>query len=371
MGVEQEEVAALPQAARIRAARALRGLTQHETVQLMSRPISAAALSQIEAGRIRPAAQTARELARALEVPEGFFFVQWPGSEEPTRTYFRDLRATKARERRRASALALILNDVIAAIEVHVRLPEVSLPSFPIESDALSGEIEQAAERLRAEWNLGAEPIPHMIRELERHGVAVARLTMGHHSVDAFSVRFGRRPAVLLTEDKSNYVRSRFDAAHELAHLVMHHNSEDGKRYVELQAHEFASALLLPRAVAEAELPHKLEVGVWGGLAELKRRWGISMAALLMRANRIGVLNADAYRTAMKYMSAKGWRINEPGDKEMGPPEAPLLIERALRTIEVEAGITTEALIQSAHLPLADTLDLIRAASDRRPTVEI
>ncbi|MGH9038839.1 MAG: hypothetical protein ACRDZ3_01260 [Acidimicrobiia bacterium] len=51
------------------------------------------------------------------------------------------------------------------------------------------------------------------MRELERHGMPVARLAMGHRQVDAFSVRFVRRPIVLLVDDKSNYVRSRFDAS--------------------------------------------------------------------------------------------------------------------------------------------------------------
>ena len=72
-------------------------------------------------------------------------------------------------------------------------------------------------------------------------------------------------------------------------------------------------------------------------------------------------------RNAMKYMSARGWRTVEPGDREMGLPEAPALFERALKTIEVEYSMSSEDVVRSAHLPLADTLGLIDAATDRRP----
>ena len=39
---------------------------------------------------------------------------------------------------------------------------------------------------------------------------------------DALSFWYDGRLFVMLAEDKDNYFRSRFDAAHELAHLVLH-----------------------------------------------------------------------------------------------------------------------------------------------------
>jgi len=347
-------------------------LTQQEVVKRMATPISAAGLSQIEAGKVRPSQDTSTDLAAALEVPVEFFVAQWPGltADSPV-TYFRDLRRTPARERRRASALAILLNDLVAAIQLHVRLPEVRIPSHSLDENASRDEVEAVAEDVRADWRLGLEPIPHVVRELERHGVPVARLTMVHKTVDAFSARFDRRPIVLLAEGKSNYVRSRFDAAHELGHIVMHLDATPGEKWVETQAQDFASSLLLPRVVAEKQLPRKLNLAGWSQLAELKRHWGISMAALLYRARALGILGPDAYRNAMKYMSARGWRTVEPGDREMGPAEAPLLFERALREVELESGLSQEEFVFASHLPLQDTLELIKAAQDRRPRVEL
>jgi len=341
-------------------------------VKKMRTPISPAGLSQIEAGKVRPSADTMSALASALDVPVEFFVAQWPGlnAASPV-TYFRDLRRTPARERRRASALAILLNDLVAAIQLYVRLPEVRVPSRSLDDQATRDDVEAVAEEVRSQWRLGVEPIPHMVRELERHGIPVARLTMGHRSVDAFSARFDRRPIVLLAEDKSNYVRSRFDAAHELGHIVMHVDGTPGKRWLESQAQDFASSLLLPRVVAEKELPRRLDVGGWSQLAELKRHWGISMAALLYRARALGILGPDAYRNAMKYMSARAWRTVEPGDREMGPAEAPLLFERALREVELESRLSQTEFLSASHLPLQDTIELIKAAQDRRPRIEL
>ena len=210
-----------------------------------------------------------------------------------------------------------------------------------------------------------------MVRALERKGIAVARLRTGSTSVDAFSTRAGRRPIVLLTDDKSdNYVRSRLDASHELGHLVMHEDVEPGSKEIERQAQDFASCFLMPSECAREELPPRLDATGWARLAEMKRRWGISMAALLFRARSLRVVSPDDYQSAMRYMSARGWRKQEPGDREMGAPEAPLLLERAIRRAEVELEITLDALARSAHLPLDDMRSLLEAAVDTRPTVE-
>jgi Zn-dependent peptidase ImmA (M78 family)/transcriptional regulator with XRE-family HTH domain len=364
----------LPLSSRVRTARDLRGLTQAETVDRMPHRISTAALSQIEAGGVRPTQRTLDDLARALDVPVDFFYVQWPGGlsdAELPMPYFRDLRSTPARERRRARALALLLNDLLAVIEHHVQLPPLTVPCHSVSPHAEQGEVERAAGMLRREWALDDAPVPHVVREIERHGVPVARLSIGHRLVDGFSIILKPRPLILLTEDKSNYVRSRFDAAHEIGHVVMHADRTDIDRDAEKQAHAFASYFLLPRSAALDELPDRVDSGAWTRLAQMKQKWGMSIGALLRRARDLRRIREDEYRNAMKYMSARGWRTQEPGDRELGPPEAPLLLQRSLRTIEVETGQTVEELIEAAHLPLAETLELVQASQDNRPVIEL
>ena len=371
MSSDSDRSAPLPLPDRIRLARELRGLTQRHVVVKMGHAVSGPALSQIESGKLRPSEAVVGQLAAALDVPPAFFAAQWPTRGEPV-TYFRDLRSTSIRERRRARAQALLLGDFVTALEQHVRIPDVDVPKLPAALDATAAEIERITSLVRRAWNLGDGPITHVVRELERHGVAVARLKLGSVAVDAFSTRAGPRPLVLLTDDKSdNYVRSRFDASHELGHLIMHEEAEPGTREVERQAQNFASSFLLPEVRAREALPSRLDAYGWSRLAEMKRVWGISMSALLYRARSLGIISSEAHQAAMRYMSVRGWRRQEPGDREMGAPEAPMLVERSMRRAEIQAGVSVEEIVHSAHLPLNDMQRLLEAAVDDRPIVEL
>lgn len=358
--------------ARFRVARDLRSLTQTEAVARMTEPISSAALSQIESGKTRPHEETVRHLAVALDVPVGFFSAPMPGdADQRDVAYFRDLRSTSVRLRRRAQAMAIILNDLVGAIERHARLPDFDLQAQPPHESSGDGIAEEAALWLRRSWSLGDGPIPHLVREVERRGVPVARLSLGAREVDAFSIRLGERPLIMLTDDKSSYVRSRFDAAHELGHIVMHDKGDASTREIENQAHDFAASLLFPEEAALRELPRVIDAQGWVRLAQLKQRWGVSMAALLFRAKSLEVLSPHAYTNAMRYMSAHGWRITEPGDREMGTPESPLLISRALRALEIEHGISLADLATEASMPLQDAQELVNAATDDRPSIGV
>ncbi|NED56599.1 ImmA/IrrE family metallo-endopeptidase, partial [Micromonospora aurantiaca] len=73
--------------------------------------------------------------------------------------------------------------------------------------------------------------------------------------VDAFSVGVHPRPMVFFNPAKGDYWRNRFDAAHELGHLVMHADAEPGEKVVEDQAHRFAAEFLMPEQDIATELP--------------------------------------------------------------------------------------------------------------------
>ena len=96
----------------------------------------------------------------------------------------------------------------------------------------------------------------NMVRLLEMHGAIVVRLELADQGIDAFSWLGPDRPVVILDTGKDDRARSRFDAAHELGHLVMHRErARAADRDLEKQAHRFASAFLLPARRLEAEWP--------------------------------------------------------------------------------------------------------------------
>lgn len=72
--------------------------------------------------------------------------------------------------------------------------------------------------------------------------------------VDAFSMWRQSTPFVFLNTKKSAE-HSRFDAAHELGHLVLHRHGSPQGREAEREANAFASAFLMPRASVLAYAP--------------------------------------------------------------------------------------------------------------------
>ncbi len=349
---------------RVRLAREIHGWTQGELVRAANHAVSAAAISQLETGKTRPTGPTLAAIAGATGYPLEYF-VRHAGDTEVT-GFFRSLRSAPARERRRALAWAHLLHDLASALSPHVRLPDVAIPRYDAESHSPE-DIDEIATEVRDDWDLGDGPIDNVVLELERHGCLVARLPLARHDLDAFSVWFPDRPIVVLGRDKEVAARSRFDAAHELGHLILHPPEVAGTKQAEQEAHRFAAALLLPESSLRDELPATPD---WRQLLRLKAEWGVSLQALLMRAKTLGVMSEYRYVSALKQMSARGWRRAEPGDSDLGPPEQPRLLENAIRHVERQ-GVTLDELANAAGLPTAHIERLLDVARDTRPHVDI
>jgi hypothetical protein len=87
---------------------------------------------------------------------------------------------------------------------------------------------------------------------------------------------------------------------------------------VENQADAFAAAFPMPARNIRDELPSYAD---WPTLFDLKRRWQVALAALLLRAKNLGCMTDASYLTAVKALSARGRRRREP--IPIGHPENP------------------------------------------------
>ena len=361
---------ALFSARRLRLAREWRSMTRAAVASEAA--VTSAAVSQFENGDARPAPQTLLRLAGSLDFPVQFFAVGTaPSSRDPRSGdgpgdygYFRSLRSTGVTERRRALALAQMVRDLADRLGESVRLPPVDIPRRPIPTDAGPDAPQACAVHVRAAWNLARGPIPDVVSTLERHGIVCARYHVGTHSVDAFSVPFPERPVIVLGDDKAKRDRARFSAAHELGHLVMHEPQSAGSKIIEDQANQFAAAFLMPAEDIRSELP---STAAWSDFLILKRRWGASIGALLMRARTLGSMQENTYVQAVRYMSMRGWRTSEPGD--LGSGEAPQLLALAA-TAAARSGVTTNTL-SCTGWPEPIIEELLKASSDPRPQLSL
>ena len=357
-------VAPLVDGDRIRLARELHGWTQQQLVGATERALTTAALSQLEKNHTRPSARTLAAIAAATKCPLEFF-VSRPHDRAPA-GFFRSLRAASACDRRQYLARARLLHDFMSALEEYVTLPELDLPRFTLQTGE-TREIETVAERVRAGWGIGDGPLKHVIRTLERRGIVVVRVAEFTREIDAFSVCFEERPLVVLGSEKGVTARSRFDAAHELGHLVLHDDDDAGTKESERQAHEFAAAFLMPATAIRDQLPSRAD---WPKLMRLKVQWRVSMQALLRRAMTLEVMSPQRYVGAMKAVSARGWRSTEPGDNELGPLEAPTLLANALEALD-EEGRNWEDVANEASLPIDEIRLILSRTRNPRPNVTL
>lgn len=348
----------------LRTARELRGLTQTQLATGVG-DLSPASISQFENGHSRPAAATLDRLAAELSMPVAFFAAPiTAGTDSDHDGFFRSLRSTTPRDRRQARALVEVVRALTIALEAVTVLPDLNLPRHPLTPETSGDDIEDIAAAVRTHWNLAPGPVPDVIRCIERNGIVTTRVHTSLDKVDAFCVPYQDRPVIVLGADKGQRDRSRFDAAHELGHLVMHTVEDEGSKLAERQAHRFAAAFLMPAADIRHELPDKAN---WPRLVELKAKWQVSIAALLMRARTLEIMPANAYTQAYKFMSMRGWRKVEPG--RLGAPESPVLLRTAV-DLAAHSGHTLEALVEHAGLPL-DEVRAVLSYTDQRPKVAI
>lgn len=123
----------------------------------------------------------------------------------------------------------------------------------------------------------------------------------------------------------------------------------------------------MPRKDIEAELPSTVD---FDRLLELKGRWRVSMQALLYRSRALGVMPESEYTRAMKLISARGWRRNEPGDHHGGTLEEPTLLGQAAALIK-SIDIPMSELAARAGLPTSLVEELLGSGGDSRPVLKV
>ena len=177
--------------------------------------ISPITLSRIVNGKQIADVSTISALVRALDYPEAFFFKDKPEPVNAEAVSFRSLTGMTAKEREAALAAGSLALEVMEWISARFDLPEADLLDLGAVPDPAA-----AARMLRQHWAIGEKPIGNMIKLIESKGVRVFSLTEDTKNVDAFSCWRGDQAFVFLNTFKSTE-RSRFDAAHELGHLVL------------------------------------------------------------------------------------------------------------------------------------------------------
>lgn len=317
-------------------------------------------LSQYENGSIKPEPNKLFTLSCALNFPIDYFYTEDTYSIEVGTTYFRSLLSTSKIDRSAQSKRLEFLAKIFDVLCEHIDFPILNIPSIKFsgtqdENQRLQ-EIESIATQLREYWNLGDGPIKELKYTLESNGIIVTCLDPEAKAIDAFSqmVKINNEQIFFVAiSPTQNLVRARFDMAHELAHIILHSWSEDIDALTreefkerEAQANMLASAFLLPAESFRKDVmlyPNKLSYYV-----HLKKKWNVSIQAMIMRAHSLHCINTYQYQYLWRQISQKGWRTMEPEDQPYDMKSS--LMQSALDLIFEEKVLTPKDFLVALKL---------------------
>lgn len=322
--------------ARLTFARTRRGLKKTDLAKAIS--VTSRSITGYEAGEFPPENDRLDALVDVLRFPRAFFFEENPLEEiDANAVSFRAMSKMGMALKSAAlgaGSIAILLDNWIQERFV---LPQLDLPDFGRDMSP-----EAAAQALRMHWALGETPIKNMVHLLESKGVRVYSLAIDAREVDAFSTWWNTRAFVFLNTRKSAE-HSRFDAAHELGHLVLHRHGAANGQDAEKEANTFASAFLMPQ---KSIIATQLRFPTLDTLIRIKKHWGVSVAALNYRLHSVGLTTEWINRNLCMQIATSGYRTNEPQGMAR---ETSQILEKVFRNLR-EDGIGKSVVAQDLYV---------------------
>lgn len=343
---------------RLRQARIVRGLTIQELADEIG--VTRQSVSQYELGQSNPSPAVLRKVIMTLKFPRGFFYKPMRIKNAPSGTaFFRSYATAKKKGKDQVEERHELFMEICEYLSRYINFPKVNIPNFEqfnLRDDIGLEEIEEIANKVRSHWGLGLGPISNVTLLLEKQGFFITRNATDEQAVDGFSNMEGERPFIFLSSGKGCAVRTRFDVAHELGHIILHQGIEQGqlmdKEYfnkIERQAHKFAGAFLLPREsfineVYSTSIDH---------FVSLKERWKVSIAAMVMRCQDVGLFTESQNLYLQKQISQRRWRKREPLDDVL-TPENPVLIKQAFEMLLKNNVLSAYQILEDLKLPIEE-----------------
>ena len=352
---------------RLREAREARLLTGVSLAELAH--ATSAMISQYEHGKRTPQSDVLQRIADALRLPVSFFL---QGHEDESvldspltfRSFSSATKGARTREDWRFRWHVTITHY----LERFVALPQVRFPDWdvPAPNDLSDQDIDLVATKLRRFWGLDDEPISDLVELAERNGAVVVRYDLGAQALDAYSAWSADRPHIILGADKMAAVRSRYDAVHEIAHLVLHRQISDVQlktgelhKEIERQANFFAGSFLLPAGTFAEDFT----VPTLDAVLSLKPKWRVSVGAMIFRAEWLSLIPEDQARRLWISYGRRGWRNHEPFDEEL-PIEQPRTLRAAFDLARQARSFTIGGLRSAHHYSDADIEQLLGLPHD-------
>lgn len=320
---------------RLKIARMWRNMSATQLADITG--LSRQTISMLENGKLmNPEFATVQRLSEKLEFPITFFLEKTKIDLNESTTYFRSLLTTNKKYRIEQEEKIKFIAIVYNMLSEYLEFEKVNLPQIPMNTTP-----QEAANILREYWELGNKPIENIVYLAENNGLIVTDFDTATGDVDAFSHKITSDDMetylIGYSKNKRTAARIHFDVAHEIGHILLHNWREDLEciekeefKEIELQAHAFASAFLLPAEAFRKDVsPYATNLAYY---TELKKTWKVSIAAMIRRAKDLDIITGDDYSRLMRNMQKQGIRKVEPLDDELVTAE-PSLLRQAIKIL--------------------------------------
>ncbi len=302
-------------AERFKSARLMNGFSLQDLADAMGGILSRQALHRYEKGEVIPDAEKISMLSKAFHVSPDYFF-------RTTKIAFSDIEYRKL-SRMPQKGVAIINETTREYLSRYLELEEIiglshhfNNPLKELKKISTYEQVNKAAELLRKEWSLGTGSIFNIVELLEDKNIKVVKLSVDE-DFDGLQTFVNKTIPVIAYNGKktSKPDRIRFTLLHELAHLLLD-LGDCTEKQKEVLCHQFAGAMLLPEETIKAELGNyrtklsSLELG------NIKKQYGISMQAIVMRARACGIINEHYTKQFFFLIKQQNWRVDEPFDYE-------------------------------------------------------
>jgi len=323
---------------RIKQLRLAKGLSLEDLAQAMGGIVTKQALSKYEKDLSKPSPTVAVSLATVLGVKALHFW-----SSPPIDVNFIAYRRLSHMGKKKKAMIEAIVGK---SLEERYRLQErlgladtfkwmTTKRTFRKHEDA-----EKAADGIREEWALGSDAHTDLTSILESRLVHVLEMESGREfdgiSALAKNDKGGVVAVAIMTRKVVFGDRQRMNLAHELGHLILQGNPDSEG---ENAAFRFAGAFLLPAKTLIKEIGERRANLQLTELLSLKRRFGISIQAILRRLLDLEVISKTTYKSWMIDIGKKGWRREEPAPIS---PEKSSWLEMMLTRALAEGVITAD-----------------------------
>jgi Zn-dependent peptidase ImmA (M78 family)/transcriptional regulator with XRE-family HTH domain len=295
--------------------------------------VSSGYVSQLESGLKEPSDNIMEQIVSALKFPCQHYYEQGRRESTPTSFYRRRVMISPVVLRRCTARMTEIKRNIEKMLS-QVDSIEVRLPF--IDPEECEGGAKEVARKMRLHLRVPAGPIRDLTKILEEAGVIIIPFDFGTRKIDACSEWVLGHPVIFVNKFITAS-RLRHTLSHELGHLVMHKFITDE---CEEQADPFSAEFNLPESEIKRELiPVNLD-----RLARLKLKWKSSMAAILYRAEALGVISPRNARYQWMLMRRYRYHESEPHE-DMMPVEKPTALRELLEVFINSLKFTKEELI--------------------------